>query len=1044
MSTFLNYSENNDSQKPAINLLNKLGWTYIAPEETIKQRCSLLSNVILEDILAERLNAINSFEYKDREYPFSNSNIQSAINVLKNIPEESLVKTNENIHDLLTLGKSFNETIQGDRKAYTMKYIDWENPENNVYHITDEFVVEGIKDKRRPDIVLFINGIPFIVIENKRRDKNASLTEAISQHIRNQKREEGIPKLYHYAKFLLAVQPNEVKYGAVGTPEKFWTVWKEDNEKEVQKIINSSKNGIKKEDREATLQDKSLLSLCSIERILEFVYKYLVYDGPNIKVPRYQQYFAVQNTIDRVKEIDTNNKRKGGVIWHTTGSGKSLTMVMISKALALDKEIHSPRIIVVTDRIDLDNQIYKTFRNCGKSVEKAKSGSDLIELLQDKGNEIITTIIDKFQTATKNTSFIDNSEDIFVLVDESHRSQYGTAHINMKRVLPNACYIGFTGTPLMKNEKSTARKFGGFIHKYTIDQAVKDGAVLPLLYEGRSAQLSVNKQQIDKGFQRLSSNLNEEAQKDLKKKFASISRIYESEQVVNEIAYDISKHYTQNWQGGVFKAQLAVPRIETAIRYQKYFEEQTDPDLKINTAVVFTPPDSRQDYEDVWKDTTNEAKKYWASLMEKYNGQEEYERYIINKFQDEGTEVELIIVVSKLLTGFDAPRNTILYLAKPLHSHNLLQAIARVNRLFSGKEHGHIIDYVGILGKLDEALTSYAAFEDFDEEDLTNTILDVSDEIRKVPVHHANVWDCFKEVYNKKDIEALERHLAQKDLRDDFYEALSQFARTLQTALASNEFYIEFSEEQIEFYKQELKMFVKLRVSLQNRYAEVVSYKEYEPRVKKLLDTYVQADDVIVITKELNIFDKQMVNEAIEEYGKTPASKADFIAHKMKKVITENMEKDETFYKKFSQLLEDAIKSFQENRISEAEYLKAILNIRDQFEKGYLEDIPQTLLNKPEARAFFGVLSEVFENSFGKEIAIQQKDVLANIGIDISKIIEKLIIRDWKKNIDVIKEMENEVEDYLMAHRKSLEVDITFDDLDIILDKCLKVAKNNF
>lgn len=1040
----INYSENNDSQKPAINLLRKLGWTYITPEETIKQRVGLVSNVILEDILAECLNAINSFEYKDKEYPFSHSNIQSAINVLKNIPEVSLVKTNENIHDLLTLGKSFNETIQGDRKAYTMKFIDWENPENNVYHITDEFVVEGIKEKRRPDIVLFINGIPFIVIENKRRDKNASLTEAISQHIRNQKREEGIPKLYHYAKLLLAVQPNEVKYGAVGTPEKFWAVWKEDNEKEVQKIINSTKNGIKKEDREATLQDKSLLSLCSIERILEFVYKYLVYDGPNIKVPRYQQYFAVQNTIDRVKEIDTNNKRKGGVIWHTTGSGKSLTMVMISKALALDKEIPSPRIIVVTDRIDLDNQIYKTFRNCGKSVEKAKSGSDLIELLQDKGNEIITTIIDKFQTATKNTSFIDNSENIFVLVDESHRSQYGTAHINMKRVLPNACYIGFTGTPLMKNEKSTARKFGGFIHKYTIDQAVKDGAVLPLLYEGRSAQLSVNKQQIDKGFQRLSSNLNEEAQKDLKKKFASISRIYESEQVVNEIAYDISKHYTQNWQGGVFKAQLAVPRIETAIRYQKYFEEQTDPELKINTAVVFTPPDSRQDYEDVWKETTNEAKKYWASLMEKYNGQEEYERYIINKFQDEGTEVELIIVVSKLLTGFDAPRNTILYLAKPLHSHNLLQAIARVNRLFSGKEHGHIIDYVGILGKLDEALTSYAAFEDFDEEDLTNTIVDVSDEIRKVPVHHANVWDCFKEVYNKKDIEALERHLAQKDLRDDFYEALSQFARTLQTALASNEFYIEFSEEQIEFYKQELKMFVKLRVSLQNRYAEVVSYKEYEPRVKKLLDTYVQADDVIVITKELNIFDKQMVNEAIEEYGKTPASKADFIAHKMKKVITENMEKDEAFYKKFSQLLEDAIKSFQENRISEAEYLKAILNIRDKFEKGYLEDIPQTLLNKPEARAFFGVLSEVFENSFGKEIAIQQKDVLANIGIDISKIIEKLIIRDWKKNIDVIKEMENEVEDYLMAHRKSLGVDITFDDLDIILDKCLKVAKNNF
>ena len=264
------------------------------------------------------------------------------------------------------------------------------------------------------------------------------------------------------------------------------------------------------------------------------------------------------------------------------------------------------------------------------------------------------------------------------------------------------------------------------------------------------------------------------------------------------------------------------------------------------------------------------------------------------------------------------------------------------------------------------------------------------------------------------------------------------------TALASNEFYVEFTDEKIEFYKQELKLFVKLKVSLQNRYAEVVSYKEYEPRVKKLLDTYVQADDVLVITKELNIFDKQMVNEAIEEYGKTPASKADFIAHKMKKVITENMEKDEAFYKKFSELIEDAIRLFQENRISETEYLKSVLDIREQFEKGYLEDIPQNLINKPEARAFFGVLTEVFENSFGKEVAIQQKDLLSNIGIDISKIIENLIIRDWKKNIDVIKNMENEVEDYLMSHRKSLGVDITFDDLDVILEKCLKVAKNNF
>lgn len=363
-------------------------------------------------------------------------------------------------------------------------------------------------------------------------------------------------------------------------------------------------------------------------------------------------------------------------------------MVMLSKALALNPAIESPRVIIVTDRISLDKQIYKTFQNCGKNVVKAKSGTDLIELISDKGNEIITTILDKFQTASKQGSFQDTSNNIFVLVDESHRSQYGTANVNMRKILPNACYIGFTGTPLLKKEKSTAKKFGGFIHKYTIDQAVKDGAVLPLLYEGRSAKLNVNKKQIDKGFERLSEALTEDAQKDLKRKFASISKIYESEHVVEEIAHDISLHFCKNWQGSGLKAQLAVPKIDVAIRYQKYFEEQTNKNLKINTYVVFTPPDSRVANEDVWQESSSESKKYWDTLVQKFGNQENYENWVIDRFKENTQEVELIIVVSKLLTGFDAPRNSVLYLAKPLHSHNLLQAIARVNRLFEGKEYG--------------------------------------------------------------------------------------------------------------------------------------------------------------------------------------------------------------------------------------------------------------------------------------------------------------------------------------------------------------------
>ncbi|MDT0651242.1 type I restriction endonuclease subunit R, partial [Autumnicola edwardsiae] len=596
----INYTEYNDSQKPALTLLQKMGWQYLSQEEVFAARGEIYTNVLLDDILAQQLSKINAFEYKGESYKFSTGSIQGAINALKKVPNEGLVQTNERVYDLITLGKSFNETVQGDRKAYTVKFIDWQEPENNVFHVAEEFEVEGGKGKRRPDLVLFVNGIPFVVIENKRRDKNESLDEAISQNIRNQRDEGGIPKLFYYAQLLLAVHPNAVKYAATGTPAKFWSVWKEDNDKEIAKLLKKKTNSTPAEDRFVTEQDKGVYALCKPKQLLDLAYKYIVFDGPDKKICRYQQYFAVQDTIKRVKTTNKDGNRQGGVIWHTTGSGKSLTMVMLSKALALDTSIDSPRVIIVTDRISLDKQIFKTFVNCGKHVKKAKSGNDLLELLQDKGNEIITTIIDKFEIATKRTSFKDESQNIFVLVDESHRSQYGSAHAQMKRIVPNASYIGFTGTPLMKSQKSTSKKFGGFIHKYTIDQAVKDGAVLPLLYEGRSAKLTINKKKIDKGFERLAAPLSEEARRDLKKKFATIARIYESDHVIEEIAYDISEHFRENWKGTGFKAQLAVPKIDTAIKYQKYFESQPDPELKINTRVVFTPPDSRQNNDDVW------------------------------------------------------------------------------------------------------------------------------------------------------------------------------------------------------------------------------------------------------------------------------------------------------------------------------------------------------------------------------------------------------------------------------------------------------------
>ncbi|MFN8251088.1 MAG: HsdR family type I site-specific deoxyribonuclease [Ferruginibacter sp.] len=1039
------YTEVNDSQQPAIELLQKMGWQLLTKEESIQQRGSILGNVILEHILEAQLKAINSFEYKNNRYSFSEGNIHAAVYSLKNLADEGLVRTSEKLYDLLTLGRSFEETIQGDRKSFTIKFIDWENPERNVYHVAEEFVVEGIHETRRPDLVLFVNGIPFAVIENKRRDKNFSVEEAISQHIRNQGKEEGIPRLFWYTQLLLAVQPNEVKYATTGTAAKFWAVWEEqyDVEEEVMNIINKPLPGIreKTEERLPTIQDKLLYCLCKPERLIELAYKFILYDGPAKKICRYQQYFAVKNALQRVKEFTHEGQRRGGVIWHTQGSGKSLTMVMLAKCLSLDKGVTNPRVIIVTDRIDLDNQITKTFEACQKHPVQAKSGPHLIELVQDSSVDVITTVIDKFDTALNKKDFRNEASNIFVLVDESHRSQYGKTHAKMRRVLPMACYIGFTGTPLMYQEKSTANKFGGFIlPSYPIEKAVKDKAVVPLLYEGRSAKLSVNKPMVDKEFNRLSEPLTAYQTRNFKKKFSSITQIYKSQQVVEEIAYDVSKHYCNNWKGKGFKAMLAVPLKETAIRYLQYFENQIDPKLKLNARVVISAPNTREDHEEVDEEPVTEVLKWWNKTAGSYpGGVEEYEKMTIAKFNAEDEEVELLIVVGKLLTGFDAPRCTILYIAKPLAEHNLLQAIARVNRLFEGKDFGYIIDYIGILGELDQALTNYAALSEFAAEDLDGTINNIAEEIKKLPQRHSEVVDVFKAVKNKKDKEELERFLSAKDRRDYFAEKLIAFGRNLQTALSSDEIYNLFSNEKIAFFITEFKFYNSLRSSLQIRYAEKIDYKEYEKRVRKLLDTYVGADGIESITQPLNIFNEELFKLEVERVTGSVASKADAIAYAMKKSISERMDEDPVYYKKFSELIDDSINDFLQKRISEAEYLSTQLGIRDELIKGNTDGIPEILQGKPEARAFYGILKDAIKKQDKAAVTNQQ---FAKAGTELVEIVSSLVIRDWIKNEDVQKKMINDIEDFLLLESSKWGVVLPFDLLDEILDRILNVAKN--
>ena len=1056
------FIEDHISQIPALQLLQNLGYTYLTPEEVLKERQDKLSNVILEDILEQQLLKFNKIQFKGKIYPFSPASIRGAIDAIKNVPMfDGLVTTNSKIYDLLTLGKSFEESIGNDRKSFTINYIDWNNIENNVFHVAEEFEVNRTSSdkKYRPDIVLFVNGIPLCIIECKRPDIKEPLEDAKSQHLRNQQ-EDGIPHLYKYSQILLALTSNKVQYATTGTPRKFWATWKEQKLKEtdLQELVNKPLSdeqkdklfadrfkyvrkyfdNIEAEGRLVTEQDKLLYSLCQPQRLLELMYKYIVYDAGIKKIARYQQYFAIQDTLERIKII-RDERRQGGVIWHTQGSGKSLTMVMLAKAISLEPEIINPKVIIVTDRIDLDKQISDTFKSCGKVVKKATSGEDLGNIIADNKETIITTVINKFQAALRKKKVIDNSKNVFVLVDESHRSQYGSANALMQKVFPNACYIGFTGTPLMKKEKSTAVKFGGIIGTpYTINQAVEDEAVLPLYYESRLAVQNVTQNSIDKYFDIISRDLTDKQKADLKKKFSTRRILNEAEQKIANVALDISQHFEHKYKGTGFKGQLTVPSKAIALKYKKYLDELG----MVTSEVVISAPDTREGNDDIYEENSSEVNQFWKRMMDRFGNESEYNAQIINQFKN-APEPELLIVVDKLLTGFDAPKNSVLYIARSLKEHGLLQAIARVNRLAEGKDYGEIIDYYGLLTELDEALLTYSNIGDFDESDIQDALISAQEEIKKLPQLHSDLWEIFNGI-NKYDIEAYEQHLKYEDDRDKFYDKLSQYSKVLQLALGNFKFLEETPEKKIVTYKNDLKFFLNLRVSLKSRYAESIDRKEYEAKIQKLIDTYVTSDEIIQVTEPVDIFDTEKFKAEVEKKVST-RSKADTIAYRISRTISEKWDDDPIFYKKLSELLKEAIAKYSKQIMDEAErlkndnaYLNRVTEILTMARTRTGDDIPISILNNEVAKAFYGIVFEKIKKYDAT------KDSAAELALKIDKIILDNQYVDWIKNTDLQNKIINDIEDVLFEFKDTNKIDITFDDIDFIIDESMKIAKRRY
>jgi type I restriction enzyme R subunit len=1015
------FQEEYSAKIPALVLLSKLGWHYLNPEQALAARNGKTNDVVLRNVLRAELQK-RRFNFAGQDYPLSNNAVDTLINeVCSPALNEGLTAANERLYNHLLYGISVTEFVGGKKVNPTVALIDWADIGNNSFLFTEEFSVlrsNGV-DSRRPDVICFVNGLPLAVIEAKRPDsgsnKGPTVEEGISQNIRNQRNDE-IPLLFAYSQLLASINGTDGRYGTQDTPAKFWAVWKEEDiaEAEFHRIKNRPllteqkqalfghrdpatqawyDNLIVGGDLAVTGQDRLIIGLLSPARFLELVRFYVLFDKKAGKiVARHQQVFGIKRLLERVNTYAPSpqpggrGRRNGGVIWHTTGSGKSFTMVFLSKALILHESLKQCRLVIVTDRVDLEDQLSKTFAGGGelagkkdKEAAMATSGKRLAQQI-GKGNErIIFAIINKFGTATKLPECYNDSTDLIVLVDEGHRTQGGENHIRMRQALPNAAFVAFTGTPLLKDDKTT-NKFGAIVHAYTMQRAVDDKAVTPLLYEERIPDLDVNARAIDAWFDRITESLTDEQKTDLKKKFAKKGQVYSAEDRIRLIAYDIANHFEKNIDDGL-KSQLACDSKLSAIKYKQFLDETG----LLESAVVMSAPDTREGNTDVDEAALPEVTKWWKQNV---GNQDEavYTKSVIERF-DKDDDLKLLIVVDKLLTGFDEPKNTVLYIDKPLKEHNLIQAIARVNRLHPLKKFGLLIDYRGILAELDTTIAKYQDLANrtqggFDIGDLEGLYSQMSTEYKKLPGFYDSVWAIFKNVKNKGDVEQLRQVLVpvikevngelidvKLKVREDFYERLTEFASCLKIALQSASFFADksFSDDDRRHYKETVMQFSSLRQLARQDAGETVNYDQYAEQVKKLLDKHVVGVEVKEPDGTYEVGKMGKVAKPEDWSEEKTRNETDIIKTRVARKIEQDLRDDPYAQEVFSKLLRKAIEEAEALFNHPLKQYMLFHEFEEKVENRQLDEMPDQFAGNRHAQAYFGVfkktLPEVFSES---------------------------------------------------------------------------------
>ena len=1054
------FQEEYSAKLPALTLLTSLGWSFLSPAEALAKRGGKYDQVVLRDILRAELER-RTFTFAGQTHSLSAKAIDNLIaEICSPALNEGLLNANERLYNHMLYGISVTEFVDGKKANPTIAIIDWQNPANNSFTFTEEFIVtrsggagSSAQDTRRPDIVCFVNGIPWVVIEAKRPDgssrKGPTIDEGISQSLRNQRHDE-IPQLFAYSQLLLSVNGIDARYGTCETKKKFWAAWREEDitdagmfaiknralSDEQKKGLFSHRNPddlawyeslIAGGELAVSEQDKMLISLVSPERLLEMTRYFTLFDKKVGKiVARYQQVFGIKRLIDRINTRNSTNGREGGVIWHTTGSGKSFTMVFLSKALILHDSLKQCRILVVTDRVDLETQLSKTFASGGelatskdKDAAMATSGARLAEQI-GKGNErIMFSLIQKFNSATKLPECHNDSANLIVLIDEGHRSQGGENHIRMKLALPNASFVAFTGTPLLKDDKTT-NKFGPIVHAYTMQRAVEDKTVTPLLYEERIPDIDVNDRAIDRWFERITEGLTEQQKADLKRKFSKKGQVYGADERIHLIALDIANHFVKNVPDGL-KAQLACDSKASAIRYKKYLDEAQalwPEGNRFESAVVMSSPDTREGNTAVDESGTPEVTQWWKEHVGSQDEQT-YTKHLIERF-DKDDSLKLLIVVDKLLTGFDEPKNAVLYIDKPLKEHNLIQAIARVNRLHPKKEFGYLIDYRGILSELDTTIQKYQDLASrtqggYDIDDIAGLYNQMSTEYKRLPQLYKQLWAIFDGVKNKADTESMRQALVPKieeressvrgeqselvdvnlKKREDFYQALTAFASCLKVALQSVTFFEDksFTDEDRHHYKETLKAMTSLRQTIQRDTGERIDYDEYAEKVKQLIDKHVVGVEVREPGGQYDVGNMGKSQKPENWTDNKTRNETDIIKTRVTKMIEQDLQDDPYAQEEFSKLLRQAIEEAEALFDHPLKQYMLFRDFEEQVQERRLDDLPDAFAGNRHAQAYFGVFKKVLPEA----LAVMDEQVQnrwVELAFEVDRQVETAVAED--------------------------------------------------